>query len=150
MPTAVPATKAAILEVLGARAGLAGVTLGWSGPTKDEDYVPEMVFLGEVERTSFWKQLGGHVREEEFSVAVTVYVEQFGDDPQTVEERAYALLDEVEDALRDDLVAPGGLLRAAGVFQFGEFRASAATGPASTEKWGARVDACVDFQARNV
>jgi len=150
MASTIPACKAAVLAVLAARAGLTGVTLSWAGPTKDEDYVEEMVFLGDVESTSDWAELGTGRRTEDFTVAITVYVERWGDDPQATEERAYALWDEIEDALRDDLLTQGGMLRSAGVFKFNGISRAVSTGPSTPEKWGARVDASVDFQARNV
>ena len=43
MPTAIPATKAAILAILAARPALGTVTRSWAGPTKDEDYTDEMM-----------------------------------------------------------------------------------------------------------
>jgi hypothetical protein len=150
MATTIPACKAAILTILGLRAGLAGVTLNWAGPTKDEDYVDEMIFLGQAERISDWASLGAGRRVEDYTIALTVFVEQWGDDPETVEERAYALLDEVEDALRDDIRANPSTLRTAGVFTLGQMTDTGSTGPSTTEKWGARIDATVEFQARNV
>jgi hypothetical protein len=108
MPSAIPAAKAAILTILEARPAMAGVTLAWAAPTKDEDYTETMVFLGDVERASDWAELGTGRRKEDFSVGLTVFVEMWGDDPQSTEERAYELLDEVEDALRDDIRASPG------------------------------------------
>ena len=150
MPSAVPAAKAAILTVLTARPGLAGVTLTWAGPTKDEDYVTEMVFLGDSEEQTDWAELGTGRRVEDFTLGLVVYVEQWGDDPQSTETRLRVLWDEVEDALRDDLRAQPSTLRTAGVLQFDAIRKRVSTGPSTPEKWGARVDANIDFTARNV
>lgn len=150
MASAVPATKAAILSLLAARPALSGVTLSWAGPTKDEDYTGEMIYLGDVDRTSEWAELGSGRRTEDFTVQMTVWVEQWGDDPQTVEERAYVLWDEVEDALRDDIRSQPSTLRTAGVLQFDGITGRTVTGPSSPEKWGARSEASASFQARNV
>src|SRR5690242_11539108 len=98
MATTVPACKAAVLTILAARPALAAGTRTWSGPTKDEDYVEEMIFLGATEDTSEWNSFGGP-RQETYTLAITAWVEMWGDDPQATEERAHALWDEVEDAL---------------------------------------------------
>jgi hypothetical protein len=150
MATTVPACKAAVLALLAARPALTGVVLTWAGPTKDEDFTEEMIFLGDTDRTSDWAELGAGRRVESYSLTVTVYVEQWGDDPQAAEQRAYALLDEVEDTLRDDIRAVPSTLRTAGVFQFDGMSDHGSAGPSTPEKWGARIDARADFQARNV
>src|SRR4051812_36775871 len=103
MASTIPACKAAVLAILAARAGLTGVTLSWAGPTKDEDFREEMIFLGASEDASDWAELGTGRRTEDYTLELTVWVEQWGDDPQAAEERAHALWDEVEDALRDDI-----------------------------------------------
>ncbi len=150
MATAIPACKRAVLTILAAREALADVTLTWSGPTKDEDFQDEMVFLGDTEDNSDWAELGTGRRTEDFLLDITVWVEQWGDDPQAAEERVHALWDEVEDALRDDIRATPSTLRTAGVFTFNRATRRTTTGPATPEKWGARVEARVQFQARNV
>lgn len=150
MASAIPGCKAAILTILGARAGLSGVTLSWAGPTKDEDYTERMVFLGDTTDTSNWAELGTGRRVEEFDLDLTLWVEEWGDDPQTVEATMHTLWDEVEDALRDDIRATPSTLRTAGVFQFDQITRRMTTGPASPEKWGARLEATISFTARNV
>jgi hypothetical protein len=104
MGTTIPACKAAVLTLLAARPALTGVVLSWSGPTKDDDYVDELIFLGDTEDTSQWAA-GGGIREENYALDVTVWVKLWGDDPQATEQRAHVLWDEVEDALRDDVMA---------------------------------------------
>lgn len=150
MASAIPGCKAAILTVLTARAALTGITLSWSGPTKDEDYHEEMVFLGDIEDTSDWAELGTGRRVEDFTVEITVWVERWGDDPQATEERAHALWDEVEDAIRDDIRAAPSTLRTAGVLDFGQITRRVVTGPSTPEKWGARIEAIASFRARNI
>lgn len=149
MASTIPACKAAVLTILAARAALADVTRTWAGPTKDEDFVEEMIFLGVTEDTSEFLAYGGP-REETYSLAITVWVEQWGDNPQETEERAHALWDEVEDALRDDLMLPGGSLRTVGIAQFNRASRRTSTGPATSEKWGSSVEARVEFRALNI
>jgi hypothetical protein len=149
MASTIPACKAAVLTVLAARPALTSVTRTWAGPTKDEDFVEEMIFLGVTEDTSEFVAFSGP-REETYTLQITVWVELWGDDPQAAEERAHVLWDEVEDALRDDLMNQSGSLRAAGVSQFNRASRRTSTGPSTTEKWGASIEAAVEFQALNI
>lgn len=150
MGTTVPACKATVLAILAARPALAGVTLAWSAPTKDEDFTEEMVFLGASDDTSDWAELGAGRRIEEYLLDLVVWVQRWGDDPQGTETRAHALWDEVEDALRDDIRSQPSTLRAAGVLQFNRVTRRTSLGPASPDTWGARIDARIQFQARNI
>ena len=149
--SAVFAVKEAMLAVLDAHAALDGVTLAWAAPTKDEDFTEQMVFLGDTEEQSTWQALGGGQRSETFTVQIVVFVEQWGDDPKATELQARTLWAEVEDALRDDLFAQPSTLRTAGLLDFGdgEIERRVTTGPATSEKWGARVDAAVSCRTRN-
>jgi hypothetical protein len=157
MASSIPACKAALLTLLQARAGLDGVQISWSGPTRDDDFNSggnnvEMIFLGEANTEENWQDISPQLRRTEtYRLGVTVYVEQWGDDPQSAEERTYELWDEVRDTLRDDL-APGGAaeLRAAGVLDYGQITFRQMTAPAASEKWGSRLDGQVSFRARNV
>jgi hypothetical protein len=157
MPSTVPAVKAALLTLLQARPGLANVLVSWSGPTKDEDFSSpngdvEMVFYGDANSDETWQDLSPQLRRTEtYRLGVTVYVERWGDDPQSTEQRVYALWDEVTDTLRDD-VAPGGAgsLRTAGLLDYGQITFRQTTAPAAGDKWGSRLDGQVQFRARNV
>lgn len=146
----VPACKAAILQILDAVTDLDTVTQSWAGPTKDEDFTGEMIFLGAVENEEDWASLGNLRRRETYTVALTVWVEQWGDDPQTAEQRAFEIWGYVTEALRDDLRGPSPVLRAAGVQQYNDIRFRQITGPATPEKWGARIDASITFTATTV
>jgi hypothetical protein len=146
----VPACKAAILTILDAVTDLDAVTQSWSAPTKDEDFTGEMIFLGEVTNEEAWASLGNMRRRETYTVALTVWVEQWGDDPQAAEQRAYAIWGLVTEALRDDLRPPTSVLRTAGVQQYDGIRFRQITGPATAEKWGARIDASITFTATTV
>lgn len=156
MASSIPACKTAVLAILAARSGLTGVKLTRTGPTKDSDFAAspgndvELIFLGRSENQTDWAELGTGRRTETYLLDITVWAEKWGDDPQTVEERAFALWGEVEDALRTDIRASPSVLRTAGVFQFATASYTALPGPAAPEKWGVRIDARVQFQARNV
>lgn len=143
-----PAAKQAMLTVWAATAGLNGVTVTWDGPTKDEDYQAEMVWLGDVDGSDDWHNLAG-ARREDYTVGVSVYVEQWGDDPKTLEQRVWAIWNAATDALRTDLRSQPSTLRTAGVLQFNGMTYRQRTGPASPEKWGAFLDATVSFEAIN-
>lgn len=156
MASSVPACKQAILDLLNNRAALDGINISWAGPTRDEDFAAnpgnevEMIYLGRVRNRTEWAALGSGRRVEAYTVEIKVWVERWGDDPQTVETRAVAVWDEIEDALRDDIRAQPSTLRTAGVFTVGGAEYEITPGPASAEKWGTRIDATVAFEARNV
>lgn len=154
-----PACKAAILEILAADTDLASVDRRWSPPTENED-VPaggEAIFFGttriiDSNWSSLGKSTGQGVRRESYRLTITVWVTQFGDDPQATEERCWALWAEVEADLRTDLFAgtPAGsasLLRAAGVTKFDQITADQTTGVFAPQQWGARIDALVTCDA---
>jgi len=153
--TTIPACKAAVLAILNADTDFDAVDKRWSPPTESEDVAVggEAVFFGDTEIVdSNWASLGKSqgqgVRNETYRLAITVWVAQYGDDPQIVEERAWALWGDVEDALRTDLFAgtPQGsesLIRAAGVTQFDQITALQSTGVFGPQQWGARIDAKV-------
>jgi hypothetical protein len=145
-----PAAKAALLTIFAAAAGLSGVTLSWDQPTKDSDYTGEMIWLGDVQGSENWSSLGAQRREESYTVGLGVYVEQWGDDPQTVETRLWAVWAAATEALRTDLRSQPSTLRTAGVRQYETLTFRQRTGPATAEKWGAFLDGSVQLIASNV
>jgi hypothetical protein len=145
-----PAAKAAILTVLTAASGLTGVTLSWDGPTKDEDYTTEMIWLGDVEGSEDWSSVGGQRRRETYTVSLGFYVEQWGDDPRTAETRLWTIWNAATEALRADIRSQPSTLRSAGVLQYDGISFRQRTGPASAEKTGAVMDASIQFTALNV
>lgn len=156
MVSTIDACEAALLAILNARAGsgqpLENVAITSTGPTKDED-IPqsgELVFLTEVNGDDQWASLGAGRREENYRIGLTVWVEQWGDDPAAAKTRMRAIWAEVRDALADDIRAQPSTLRTAGVLQFEGITYRQYTGPASGEKWGARIDAQIAFRARTV
>jgi hypothetical protein len=145
-----PAAKQAILTIFAAAAGLTGVTLSWDQPTKDSDWTGEMIWLGDVNGTEDWETLGAQRRQETYTVGVGVYVEQWGDDPQTVETRLWTVWNAATEALRNDLRSQPSTLRTAGVRQYDTITFRQRTGPATPEKWGAFLDGSVQIIASNV
>lgn len=158
MATTAPACKAAILTILAADTNLVGVDRRWAPPTENEDATVqgEAVWFGDTEIVDDnWASLGSAQgkgrRRETYRLTLTVWVAQFGDDPQTTETRAWAIWNLIDGDLRTDLFTrPGSLLIAAGVQTFGQITATQSTGVFSPSQWGARVDARVTFQATTV
>lgn len=153
MDSAIGACETALLALWNARNGtggtLEGVSILPAGPTKDEDFTGEMIFLGDVTGDDDWSSLGAGRRRESFRVGVIVWVEQWGDDPATAKARMRVLWTEVRDAVVDD-IRTGSTLRTAGVVTFDRVTYTQTAGPASPEKWGARCDAQLGFTARTV
>lgn len=152
MASSIPACKAALVEIIQARFAsgqFSTVDVQRAMPTKDEDMGRDAVFIGMARSEENWSELGGLNRAETYSVAVTVYVEDWGDDPQAAEERVFAVLTEVSDALREDIRSDGSL-RAAGVLQYEASNYSQTTAPVADDKWGARIDATFGFVARQI
>jgi hypothetical protein len=110
MASTVPAVKAALKNAIAARALIVTdkVAVEWSEPVDEADYKDglEIIYLGNVEQTEQWPGLGAR-RDEEFRVGVTVRVYQYGDDEQATEARAWALRDEVVQAVATDATLKG-------------------------------------------
>lgn len=146
MDSTIDACELALLEIV--RTALPAITVLDSIPTKDEDYTGEMFYLRDLEGDDDWDMLGKHSRRETYTIGVSVFVEQWGDDPGPLKTRARELWQEFRSALVDDLRAPGGLLRAAGVLQFNRITYRQVLGPSAGEKWGSRIDGQITFTAR--
>ena len=101
----VPAAKQAILDLLVARAELVDVGVTWGSPTENEDLLPELIYFdGPTPRRPEWRILAQpNPLDEEYVLTLQVHVRQFGDDEATAEARCWALIDEVEQAVRGDL-----------------------------------------------
>src|SRR5215218_10858957 len=102
----IPAAKAALLTKLEARAGLADVLIAWSAPVRPP-MQSEAIYLDDavdVERE--WVSLGAQRLDERYTLQVRVETTAYGDGSdirRAVEERMWALVAEVEQAVRDDL-----------------------------------------------
>lgn len=110
--SSVPAVKAALVDtILPARPGLSGVEVAWY---THKALSREAVFLGEVEPVQRAAAIGGRSRNEEYDLEVVCHVRHPGPVARDAEERAWALVAEVEDACGDDphLGLPGLVVRA--------------------------------------
>lgn len=112
----VPAFKAALLTRLQARTGLSGVqiTYGWpSGAVKRES-----IMLGGVNGTQVFRTIGATQKLEEYSMTVYITVIREGAGrQQNCDERALALMAEIETELRDGITVNNTVLTA----ELGEF-----------------------------
>lgn len=95
----VPAAKAALLALLQARPGLQGVQVEWAHPGRNiED---ESLFFGTTQVPEEPATLGpNRKRNENFTLELVVSVLERGDEAQATEERAWALVAEIENAVR--------------------------------------------------
>lgn len=110
----IPAAKDRLITTLQARSGLAGVLIAWGlpaepPPTRERVYVDDAV---NVSRD--WAGVGNFVIDEEYTLHIRVEAFQEGevigrDDQRTCEERMWAIVAEVEQAIVLD-VTLGGVL----------------------------------------
>lgn len=107
----IPAFKAALLTALQARAGLSGVqvTYGWpSGQVKRES-----IMLGGVTGTQEFRTVGATQKMENYSLTAYITVIKEGSAlQQSADERALAIMAEIEAELRSDLTVGNTVLTA--------------------------------------
>lgn len=106
----IPALKAALLTRLINRAGLAGVSVTWGRPPGQLE--KEWIMLGNCRNADPTGEerggqstavLGRRSREERYVLEVDINViKSIKETAQSVTERAFVLLDEIEDELRAD------------------------------------------------
>lgn len=107
-----PAAKAAFLALLGSRPALADVQRIW-GPVSEEHLgYDELISVGGVRGRQAAAVLRAAKRDESYSFETGISVSREGDEPQATEERWWALVGEIEDALRTDIEL-GGTVRSA-------------------------------------
>jgi hypothetical protein len=114
-----PAAKQAILTLLTARPALNLVAITWAAPTEAEDLQDELIFFdGPVVRLPEWRVLGGPSPplDETYTLTLKVRNRVYDDDANAAETRTWALVAEIEQAVRGDLRL-GGLIRS---LEFGE------------------------------
>lgn len=101
-PSTVPTAKQRIVDALKARGALNTVTITVAPPTELEDEQADLIyFTGTTARTPSWQILGsGSPLDEDYTITLKIDTVVDGDDSTAAEARAYALLDEVESALR--------------------------------------------------
>lgn len=136
----VTALKAALLTSLQARTGLSGVqvTYGWpSGQVRRES-----IMLGGVSGTQQFRTVGATQKLEEYALTIYVTVIKEGSAlQQSADERALALMAEVEDELRSDPTVTNTVLTA----QLSRFDLEPM---ASSETREARLTLTIDVMAR--
>jgi hypothetical protein len=96
MASSVPAVKSAVIGLLSAHAWPASKpTVTWGGPTENEDFTQEMVYMAPAPGSDEYTVLGMGRVDEAFTLPIVVDVFQYGDDLQATETRAYQVRDEI-------------------------------------------------------
>lgn len=102
-----PSVKAALLTLLRVDAGLSGVQIEYSDP--GAAIQQESIFFGRTMETEKPDSLGQRKQRESYDVEIYVYVAVDSDDPQTCEERCWALVAEIENVVRANNGRSGAL-----------------------------------------
>jgi len=104
--SAVPRVKGELVRLLAARPGLhdVEVSYGWPHPADMPDLIALLDAEEHTQRPAGSRGASAHPREEDFDLQVLVIASMTGvADHRPVTERAYQLLAELEDELRDDM-----------------------------------------------
>ena len=99
-----PAFMNALHDALVARANLAGVRVNY-GPALPDPGRESMNILG-LSGEQSWASLGRLAKDETYTVEVLILVIREGQQTQPAVERAYDLLEELENELRESATAP--------------------------------------------
>jgi hypothetical protein len=102
-----PAAKASLITILTAASGMAGVQIEYSHP--GASIQQESVFFGRTFLDEVAGALGQQRRNESYALELVVSVAQDGDNAQVCEERCWALVAVVENALRPPTGATGAV-----------------------------------------
>ena len=94
----------ALHDALAGRAGLAGVRVNY-GPALPDPGRESLNILG-LEGEQNWAGLGQLAKEEVYTVQVLILVIREGQQTQPAVERAYEILEELENELRETSTAP--------------------------------------------
>jgi hypothetical protein len=106
----IPALKAALLSLLAARTNLSGVQVVWGAPLPNPGR--EFIALAGTEGEQQTAAIGRLRREEEYRLTIYASTLREGQNQQACTERAFALVAEIEDAVRAD-PSIGGVVRTA-------------------------------------
>lgn len=137
----VPAVKSALVALF--TAALPTVTVTWAAPQNEEDYVNEMVWLGDTRQEEEFRILGAQKIDEQYVIEVHVQALKEGDDPKATEERAWVMREACVAAVRADLDVSNTLNQWAGPFPTRmEVR------PAGPKQWLARAVVEITGRAR--
>jgi hypothetical protein len=99
-----PAFMNALHDALAARTGLTGVRVNY-GPALPDPGRESINILG-LDGSQSWAGLGQLAKEEVYTVQVLILVIREGQQTQPAVERAYEILEELENELREDSTAP--------------------------------------------
>ena len=135
----VTAFRAALVSQLTARAGLSGVQVVYGVPAGALSR--EHILLGNVSGTQEYVTVGASHKYEDYDVTVHIGVLREGVQQQPCDERALALMAELEQQLRDDLTVGNTVLNA----QLSRFEMEALASDTTRE---ARVTATIAVRAR--
>jgi len=106
----ITAMRAALITALAARAGLDGVQIGYGMPSGALQR--EHILLGPVDGTQEYRALGTARKFDDYTVSLFISVTREGTNQQAADERALALMAEVESELRTDPTVGGTVLTA--------------------------------------
>lgn len=104
----IPIAKAAFKAVLEARAGLAGVTIGWDRAAELMQGTDRVYLFDTIEHNRDWIVLGQRRIDEEYTLQVVVDTFGSGADPTATETRLWELVAEVELGVINDFVTVAG------------------------------------------
>lgn len=96
----IPAFTAALISTLAARPNLTNTVIS-DGPPDPGAVDREFIAVGDIRGNQRAAAIGAQSREEEYFVAMTIWVKQ-GNDQTTADSRAFAIMAEIENALRAD------------------------------------------------
>lgn len=138
------ATKVAIKALLDASTSLGAaspkVPVWWGRPNWEHNYT-ENVYVEDSDDSIDWASLGGHSRDENYTIVVRVEVFRHGKDGQATELRMWTLAHAVEAAISAD-VSLGSTVRDSRVSRIQQTLEPIADG------YIAAADLTVDVQAR--
>jgi hypothetical protein len=98
----IPIAKAALKALLEARAGLAGVTIGWDRSAELMQGTDRVYLFDTVEHEREWLALGQRRIEETYTLQVVADTFGSGADPTATETRLWELVAEVELTVKED------------------------------------------------
>jgi hypothetical protein len=114
MACTIPAAKAALQALLIAHTWpTSAPVITWGGPTQAEDFPQggELIYFGDTEMQDESPTLGQTRIDEEFSVRIIIDVQQWGDNEQATEQRAWDLYSEVVSVVNANRTLSGTVQR---------------------------------------
>lgn len=102
--------RAALVTALSARAGLSGVQIVYGMPPGALQR--EHILLGPVDGTQEYRALGTARKFDDYTVTLYITAMREGTNQQAADERALAIMAEVEDEVRTDPTVGGTVLTA--------------------------------------